>query len=55
MTKGNASSAEATMPRNGEASGLDKGFSSKPTPDWLHPDHVIMNEGVTFDVRVSGF
>lgn len=45
----------ATMPRNGEASGLDKGFSnSKPTPDWLHPDHVIMNEGVTFDVRYIG-
>ncbi|EDS27264.1 shc transforming protein [Culex quinquefasciatus] len=43
------------MPRNGEASGLDKGFSnSKPTPDWLHPDHVIMNEGVTFDVRYIG-
>ncbi|XP_040162101.1 SHC-transforming protein 1 [Anopheles arabiensis] len=44
------------MPRNGEASsGLEKGVSSSKTaPEWLHPDHVIMNEGVTFDVRYIG-
>ena len=39
------------MPRNGEASGYSSKSSSRG--GWLHEDNVIMNEGVTFDVRVS--
>lgn len=42
------------MPRNGESSSRDKGFSVKPARGWLHSDKIIMNEGVTFDVRYVG-
>lgn len=51
------------MPRTtGEASGgggnggggENKGFYSKPARGWLHPDQLILNEGVTFDVRYIG-
>jgi hypothetical protein len=41
------------MPRNGEASGYSSKSSSRG--GWLHEDNVIMNDGVTFDVRVSTF
>lgn len=33
-------------------SGVDKDFCSKPTKGWLHADHIMYNEGVTFNVRV---
>uniref|UniRef100_A0A2M4BNW5 Putative adaptor protein shc n=2 Tax=albitarsis series TaxID=58233 RepID=A0A2M4BNW5_9DIPT len=45
------------MPRNGEASsekGCSKAAGAAVPAEWLHPDHVIMNEGVTFDVRYIG-
>lgn len=46
------------MPRYAEGGaagggGSDKGFCSKPSRGWLHTDHTILNEGVTFNVRVS--
>lgn len=46
------------MPRYAEGGaagggGSDKGFCSKPTRGWLHTDHTILNEGVTFNVRVN--
>lgn len=45
------------MPRYAEGGatgggGSDKGFCSKPTRGWLHTDQTILNEGVTFNVRV---
>lgn len=45
------------MPRYGEGAagggGSDKGFCSKPSRGWLHTDQTILNEGVTFNVRVK--
>lgn len=45
------------MPRYTEGAagggGSDKGFCSKPTRGWLHTDQTILNEGVTFNVRVN--
>ncbi len=47
------------MPRYEGASsgcgGSDKGFGHKPTRGWLHTDQTILNEGVTFNVRVNDF
>lgn len=43
------------MPRNAESSSnRDKTLMSRPARGWLHPDNVIMNEGITFDVRYVG-
>lgn len=43
------------MPRSeeGAAGGIEKDFCSKPSRGWLHADHIMYNEGVTFNVRVS--
>lgn len=45
------------MPRYAEGAagggGPDKGFCSKPSRGWLHTDQTILNEGVTFNVRVT--
>lgn len=45
------------MPRYAEGAagggGSDKSFCSKPTRGWLHTDQTILNEGVTFNVRVK--
>ena len=30
-------------------------FISKPPRGWLHPDHLVSKEGITYAVRVSFF
>uniref|UniRef100_U5EK51 Putative adaptor protein shc n=1 Tax=Corethrella appendiculata TaxID=1370023 RepID=U5EK51_9DIPT len=42
------------MPRNGESASGATSFNSKSSAGWLHPDSIILNEGVTFDVRYIG-
>lgn len=45
------------MPRTtggGGGGSNDKSLMSKPARGWSHPDNVITNEGVTFDVRYLG-
>lgn len=35
------------------ASGGGSSFISKPARGWLHPDHLVSKEGITYAVRVS--
>lgn len=35
------------------ASGGGGSFISKPARGWLHPDHLVSKEGITYAVRVS--
>ena len=35
------------------ASGGGNSFISKPARGWLHPDHLVSKEGITYAVRVS--
>ena len=37
------------------ASGGGSSFISKPARGWLHPDHLVSKEGITYAVRVSYF
>lgn len=30
-------------------------FISKPARGWLHPDHLVSKEGITYAVRVNFF
>lgn len=35
------------------ATGSGGNFISKPPRGWLHPDHLVSKEGITYAVRVS--